>query len=638
MEVLLEAIRNDYARPTVHARNLFHTTVLMWDAWSAYDSVSTPFMLGQSIGSFSCPCTEAISVPDDIKGAREETMSYAVYRLLRHRFAKSPGAPVSFALMDSLMTALAYDPSFDNRDYLNGVPAALGNYLADCMISFGWQDGANEQNNYANVYYEPVNKPLIVMQPGFQIMEDIPYAPEMADPNRWQPLMLNVYCDQAGNCDTTENIVIPHLCPEWGHVVPFALQPEDMSVYYRNDIQEYKVYYDPGDPPYLDTATFRGSTPDFKWTHRLVALWSAHLDPRDNVLIDISPGAMGNLSLDDLPSHFSDHPAFYDEREGGTIGNGHPINPFTGEPYKPNPVKRGDYTRVLSEFWADGPHSETPPGHWFTILNNVSDHSAFERRIGGNGPVLDVLEWDVKAYFALGGAMHDAAIAAWSIKGWYDYVRPISALREMVSYGQSTDPSQNNFHPRGIPLIPGLIDVITEDDDGPLRGYYNQHVGKIKFRTWRGPQYVADPATQVAGVDWIRGENWWPYQLETFVTPPFSGYISGHSTYSRAAAEVLTLLTGSMYFPGGLGEFYFPKNGYLKVEAGPSEDITLQWATYQDASDQTSLSRIWGGIHPPADDIPGRIIGAKIGVQAYRHAERYYLGEVPSGAQPGPLR
>ena len=35
-----------------------------------------------------------------------------------------------------------------------------------------------------------------------------------------------------------------------------------------------------------------------------------------------------------------------------------------------------------------------------------------------------------------------------------------------------------------------------------------------------------------------------------FVTPPFAGYISGHSTFSRAAAEVLTLLTGDPFFPG----------------------------------------------------------------------------------------
>ena len=97
----------------------------------------------------------------------------------------------------------------------------------------------------------------------------------------------------------------------------------------------------------------------------------------------------------------------------------------------------GDYTRVLAEFWADGPDFETPPGHWFVILNAVNDHEKLVRRIGGKGPLLDPLAWDAKAYFALGGAMHDAAIAAWGIKGWYDYIRPISALRYQDENGQS---------------------------------------------------------------------------------------------------------------------------------------------------------------------------------------------------------
>ncbi|CAN0518469.1 unnamed protein product, partial [Scytosiphon promiscuus] len=106
------------------------------------------------------------------------------------------------------------------------------------------------------------------------------------------------------------------------------------------------------------------------------------------------------------------------------------------------------------------------------------------------------------------------------------------------------------------------------------------------------------------------------------------GYISGHSTFSRAAAEVLTLLTGDRFFPGGMGEFRAKKNEFLVFEEGPSMDVTLQWATYKDASDQTSLSRIWGGIHPPADDIPGRIIGEKIGIESFKFAEQFFISEV----------
>ena len=57
--------------------------------------------------------------------------------------------------------------------------------------------------------------------------------------------------------------------------------------------------------------------------------------------------------------------------------------------------------------------------------------------------------------------------------------------------------------------------------------------------------------------------------------------------------------------------------------------MILQWATYRDASDQTSLSRIWGGIHPPADDIPGRLIGIEVGTDAFALAETYFVGTTP---------
>ncbi len=102
--------------------------------------------------------------------------------------------------------------------------------------------------------------------------------------------------------------------------------------------------------------------------------------------------------------------------------------------------------------------------------------------------------------------------------------------------------------------------------------------------------------------------------------------MSGHSTYSRAAAEVLTALTGSEYFPGGMSGFTITANEFLVFEDGPSVDMTLQWATYRDAADQCSLSRIWGGIHPPADDIPGRQIGEQIGLGAFSLAEDYFDG------------
>ena len=222
--------------------------------------------------------------------------------------------------------------------------------------------------------------------------------------------------------------------------------------------------------------------------------------------------------------------------------------------------------------------------------------------------------------------MHDAAISAWGIKGYYDYIRPVSAIRFMAEQGQGSDPQQSNYSPAGLPIVPGLIEQIKPGDS--LLKVNSFWLDKIKLKAWKGPRYIINPELDEAGVDWILAEDWWPYQRPSFVTPPFAGYVSGHSTYSRAAAEVLTLLTGDPFFPGGMGEFEVKKNEFLVFEEGPSMDFTLQWATYRDASDQTSLSRIWGGIHPPADDIPGRLIGEKVGIAAFKQAEKYFRGEV----------
>jgi hypothetical protein len=125
-------------------------------------------------------------------------------------------------------------------------------------------------------------------------------------------------------------------------------------------------------------------------------------------------------------------------------------------------------------------------------------------------------------------------------------------------------------------------------------------------------------------------DTWLPYQKASFVTPSFPGYISGHSTFSRSAAEVLTAVTGSPFFPGGLGSFTAPSNTFLKFESGPSQTVQLQWATYFDASDQAGISRLWGGIHVSVDDLTGRVVGSRCGQQVWALAKTYFDGTVAS--------
>ncbi len=601
-EVLLQAIREDYARPVVHARNLFHMSAAMWDAWAAYDDVAAPWLLGRSRAGGRCAFDD-VARPADVSAARREALSFAAYRIIRQRFRASPGTSRIRQDADALMAALGYDAEDESETYADS-PAALGNHVAACYLAFGLQDGSNEANDYANPSYQPVNPPLEPHKPG---------NPNIVDMNRWQPLRLLAFIDQAGNPAESEPEFIG---AEWGAVAPFALDDSRLAIH-RRDGADYWVYADPGPPPTVDGTL----AAEYKWGFALVAHWSSHLDPSDGVTMDISPASIGNISS--YPDTFGGHRDFF-ALAGGDPGSGHDVNPTTGEPYPPQLVPRGDYSRVLAEFWADGPESETPPGHWFVILNEVNEHELLERRFRGAGAELDKLEWDVKAYFTLGGAMHDAAIAAWGLKGWHDYIRPISALRAMADRGQSSDPDLPSYHADGIPLREDKIALVDADD--PLAGDDGEHEGKIKVFAWRGPDHVGEDGA-AAGVGWILAENWWPYQRPSFVTPPFAGYVSGHSTYSRAAAEVLTALTGDAYFPGGKSGFTIPANDFLVFERGPSVDMTLEWATYRDASDQCSLSRIWGGIHPPADDIPGRLLGIEVGQRAFEHAATFFAGD-----------
>ncbi len=570
-EAILAAIRIDLPRPPVHARNLFHLSVAMWDAWAAYDDVAAQYRHHERRPSL------------DVEPDRDATISFAAYRLIRHRYANSANASKTREALDETLRSLGYDPAYE--DATGDRPASLGIRIAADVIASTLDDGANESINYADPTYTPVNMPCVVKEPGTT----------MVDPNRWQPLTLDTQIGQNG-------VPIPgstqrYVGPQWGGVTPFALPP----------VAPGGIHLDPGEPPRL------GGVGDAQFKARILNMLrlASHLTIDDGATIDLSPAAWGNNPL------------------GTNDGTGYPVNPITGQPYPPNVVKHGDFARVLAEFWADGPTSETPPGHWNSVANAASDDPAMVRRIGGTGPEVDRLEWDVKMYLALNGALHDAAIQCWGVKRRYDGVRPISMIRYMGGLGQSSDPMGPSYHPLGLPLDAGLVEVITPQSSAPgeRHAHLAAYVGQIAVYSW--PGQPADPTTQYSGVRWVRAVEWVPYQRNTFVTPPFPGFASGHSTYSRAAAELLTRFTGSSYFPGGLGTFDVTANRLLQFEIGPSTDVQLQWAQYYDAADQAGLSRLYGGIHTAEDDFAGRIAGAQIGVLAWDRAERYFTGTTP---------
>ena len=229
-----------------------------------------------------------------------------------------------------------------------------------------------------------------------------------------------------------------------------------------------------------------------------------------------------------------------------------------------------DPSKIKAEYWADGPRSEFPPGHWAVFAQALSrkrHHS---------------LDDDVKLFFALGNALMDASIAAWFWKYKYDYVRPVTAIRE---------------HYRGQ-VIQGWL--------GPYKGF--------------GP---------------VKGEEWVPYQELHVVTPPFPEYTSGHSTFSAAAARVLSSFTGS----DGFGASVTVRAGTSRIEprtkdhpGTPARDVTLSWPTFSAAADEAGRSRRYGGIHFASGDLHGRSLGGEVGRDAWLKAQSYI-----NPFRPGPL-
>jgi hypothetical protein len=573
-EQILASIRRDLPRPPVHARNLFHLSAAMWDAWAVYDDTAKGVFVREKM------------LATNAESARSEAISYAALRVLEQRYRPAIGGAISLACYAALMTELGFDPS-DMRD-IGDDPRAIGNRIGKAIVAQTLNDGANESANYADQRPDSnpnLKLPLVIDEPG---------VPVGTDPNLWQPLNLAVAATQNGI--VLASGVQKYIGSAAGMAKPFAM----------TRMGDRDLWHDPGPAPVAASDSMRA------WVTEVIRR-SSELGVEDEAVIDVSPGALGANTL------------------GSNDGVGYRENPVTRASYTPVRVRRADFGRVLAEFWSDGPKSETPPGHWNVIANMVSDSESkgFERKLGGVGQPLAPLAWDVRVYLALNGAVHDAAIAAWDVKRRTVAARPLTLIRAMAQKGQSSDPAAAGYDPGGLPLAPGLIEVITKTS--ATKGQRHAHLapfeGSIAIRAWLGEP--GSRATQESGVGWIRAVDWLPYQRRTFVTPAFPGFISGHSSFSRAAAEVLAGITGSAWFPGGYAEVAIPAQTFLSFERGPSVAFALGWASYFDAADQAGQSRIWGGIHIAPDDFIGRKIGNVVGIEALRLAQRHFDGTAP---------
>jgi membrane-associated phospholipid phosphatase len=184
----------------------------------------------------------------------------------------------------------------------------------------------------------------------------------------------------------------------------------------------------------------------------------------------------------------------------------------------------------IALFWADGPGTATPPGHWNVITKDVATARGNDMR------------QNARLFALLNVAMADAAICAWDAKFRYNFWRPVTAIR-------------------------------NGDTDG-------------------NPATDGDP-------------GWTPL----ITTPPFPDYISGHSTFSGAAAEVLSLFYGT------------PRIRFTTKSDG-LPGVVRSFKSFLEAAREAALSRLYSGIHFRSANDDGLKSGLAIGEWTFKHTMR----------------
>ena len=325
--------------------------------------------------------------------------------------------------------------------------------------------------------------------------------------------------------DNTAGKVQQYLTPHWGNVTPFALSSQEQ-------------YRPPSPEPFL---LVPGE----------INLQSQTITLADGSIVDIDRSLIGTVI----------NPQFINQAEELVTVS----------------ANLSDEQKLIAEFWEDGGGTSFPPGTWMTFGQYVSARD-------NHG-----LDDDAKLFFALGNAVFDAGIATWEAKTYYDYARPVRAIRELGKLG--------------------------------LIGEFNQELNGYAIEAWQ-----INNGTQT-----ILAEEFLTYQKPGGdASPPFAEYTSGHSAFSTAGATVLRQFSGSDDF--GASVTFKAGESLFEAETTPENTTTLEWETFTEAADEAGLSRIYGGIHFNDGNINGRTLGKEVGNAVFEEAQQYINGEVGSSS------
>ncbi|MEC8214630.1 MAG: vanadium-dependent haloperoxidase, partial [Cyanobacteriota bacterium] len=242
--------------------------------------------------------------------------------------------------------------------------------------------------------------------------------------------------------------------------------------------------------------------------------------------------------------------------------------------------------KVIAEYWADGPKSSTPPGHWNEFAHDIALREEHD------------LGQDAKFFFALNNALFDTGIAIWDAKYSHDFVRPQTAIRylfedqEIEAWG---GPNQ------GTQLIPGSSWQPYQD---------------VTFVTPAFPEYTS-------------GHSGFSYAAAT-VLEAFTGSDVLYDGVSTGVQD----LDGDGE-PDLIGRY---TTDALAFEAYDGDPITLQWGTVWDAAAEAGRSRLYGGIHIQDGDLRAREMGQQVAAQVWSATEALFTAEdgttLPSPRRP----
>ncbi|MDM7938168.1 MAG: vanadium-dependent haloperoxidase [Cyanobium sp. CZS 48M] len=215
-----------------------------------------------------------------------------------------------------------------------------------------------------------------------------------------------------------------------------------------------------------------------------------------------------------------------------------------------------DEQKLIAEFWEDGPGTGFPPGTWIEFGRYASELYDNTR------------QEDVRMFFGIGQSLLSASVASWGLKTETDYTRPLTAIRELSH-----------------------LELLRDDDPNTA-----------------GVQvYAYNRETQ--NKDLITGFDWETYQTPgNFYSPPFSEFVSGHSTFSASAGRFIELITGQSEFGGSV-----TTTSLIEKDKPGLEPVTLSWDSWRDAWQESGQSRIYGGIHFDDGNEQGLLLGERIG-------------------------